>query len=209
MWCLKLCVCFNRLIFSLKSTLGSCCVPSIGTTTAPVTRSSVKGLKHGHTAFIKPSEAVVGLICSRSSRVWEWPTMCAVEACHHKLWLLFQGQNWEIDVETATRLLPSVVRAGRTSPSDLNHFCSLRKRRFLGSSTGEHKMYRKRHNRLGKLNSVPYRLSLKQRGKREKKSELPVTSCNTINLAKPTVNSVCSSAKKLRFVSGMFLDCSE
>lgn len=120
------------------------------------------------------------------------------------------------DTESAARLLPSAGRAGKTSPLDLNHFCSLRKWTLLGKSTAEYKMYRKKTLKwLDKLNPVTYRLSLKQRDKREKKKknrlnfQLPLV-WNTVNLAKSTVNSVCSPpAKKFRLVSGMFLECSE
>lgn len=59
-WCIKLCVCFNRPMRSPKATLGSCCVLSIGATTAPVTRSQVKG-EDGHTVFLKTFGGFCGL----------------------------------------------------------------------------------------------------------------------------------------------------
>jgi len=35
--------------------------------------------------------------------------------------------NLTADTDTAARLLPSAVRAGKTNPLDFSHFCSLRK----------------------------------------------------------------------------------
>lgn len=61
------------------------------------------------------------------------------------------------DTETAARLLllwKNWLEDGKTSPLDLNHFCSLRKQTLLGETIEEYKMYRKIFTRLDKLNSV-------------------------------------------------------
>lgn len=182
-------------------------------------KSQVKRLQLGHCLFNSPQRLLQACFSAGVQVSKKGSNMCIVEACYNKLWQLFSGQNWKIGVHSA--VLSQIERDCRQAslcgerwgnkPTRPQPFCSPRKRTFFDKSTAERTIYRKSLKRLGKLNSVTHRLSLKQRDEGKKKSELLVTSCVKHTPLSQGSDELCllSPAKIFRLVSALFLDCSE